>query len=71
VTEKTKWTPILKKTLKTDICKIGKILNKQTDATKLKDYTFAQPIKQEWKAQKNGDKKSDEQTGKIPVASEN
>jgi hypothetical protein len=71
VIKKTKWTAILKETPKTDICKIGKILNKQTDATKLKDYTFAQPIKQVWKVQKNGDKKSDEQTGNIPVASEN
>jgi hypothetical protein len=30
----------------TEICKIGKILYKQTDASKLKDYTFAQLLKQ-------------------------
>jgi hypothetical protein len=70
VIEKTKWTPILKETPKTDICKIGKILYKQTDAAKLKNYTFAQPIKKVWKVQKNGDKKL-EQTGETPAASEN
>lgn len=30
----------------TEICRVGKILYKQTDASKLKDYTFAQLLKQ-------------------------
>jgi len=55
----------------TDICKIGKILYKQTDAAKLKDYTFAQLMKQVRRVQKNGEEKSDEQTVETPAASAN
>lgn len=55
----------------TDICKIGKILYKQTDGAKLKDYTFSQLIKQVRRVQKNGEEKSDEQTVETPAASAN
>jgi len=37
----------------TDICKIGKILYKQTDAAKLKDYTFSQLMKQVRRTEKD------------------
>lgn len=40
-----------------EICKIGKILYKQTDKAKLKDYTFAQMMKQVRRADKPEEEK--------------
>lgn len=40
-----------------EICKIGKILYKQTDKAKLKDYTFAQMMKQVRRADKPDEEK--------------
>lgn len=42
-----------------DICKIGKILYKQTNAAKLNDYTFSRLLKQVRKVQKKEDSKPD------------
>jgi hypothetical protein len=52
----------------TEICKIGKILYKQTDASKLKDYTFAHLLKQVRRVEKpKEEEKPEEQTQEPPV----
>lgn len=49
----------------TEICRIGKILYKQTDKAKLKDYTFAQLMKQVRRMDKPVEVKQTEQI--VPV----
>jgi hypothetical protein len=44
----------------TEICRIGKILFKQTDKAKLKDYTFSYLLKQVRRVQKAEEPKSDD-----------
>ena len=50
-----------------EICKIGKILYKQTDAAKLKDYTFSHLMKQVRRVEKDEDEKPAEQSVEAPA----
>jgi hypothetical protein len=47
----------------TEICNIGKILYKQTDKAKLKDYTFSQLMKQVRRTEKTAEEKPAPQPG--------
>ena len=50
----------------TEICDIGKVLFKQTDPAKLKDYTFSQLIKKVRRTDKPDSDKEDKETAENP-----